>query len=165
MTPPGSTSQISRIVVDDCADDRRVEKIIIQEAGIPGPAGASDSLGSVSFAEPLEYDPASRTISIAPPPAPGQAYQWNGSEWAAVRIAERRVEHRVVTLSEQFAKELLLEHPISDPSKIAFDIYGGGGPQFLDVDYFVVGDRIIRWDGTPLDGVLVAGDRVRLVYE
>lgn len=165
MTPPGPGT-ISRIKVDDCADDRRIQKVVIQEAGIPGPAGTGGAdLSQIDFIPPLSYDPAQGSISLTPPPQNGQAWRWDGQAWVAVQLTERRVEHRVITLSEELAKEFVLDHPVSDPAKIVFDISHGGGPQFLDIDFFLVGNRIIRWQGSPLDGLLSAGDRIRVVYE
>ncbi len=164
MTPP--PTNISRITVDDCADDRRIQRVVIQEAGIPGPVGTGGAdLSSVDFVPPLTYDPQANSIFLAPPPANGQAWKWDGLQWVAIAIPQRRVEHRVITESEEIAKEFALAHTVSDPAKIAFDISHGGGPQFLDSDFFLVGNRIIRWADSPLDGVLAAGDKIRVVYE
>jgi hypothetical protein len=145
--------------------DLRIKRLIIQEAGLPGPQGDPGDLSTTNFTPPLEYDIPSHTLAITPPPSENSVYRWDGTAWVPAVIPTRRVEHRTVTGAEASAKALTLSYSVTDASKIVFDIAQGGGPQFLDTDFELVGETVISWEGFALDGILEEGDRLRIVYE
>jgi pSer/pThr/pTyr-binding forkhead associated (FHA) protein len=73
-----------------------------------------------------------------------------------------KVEYRTITLAEETAKNLTLAETPLSPSEVALDVQGGGA-QFLLDDFTVIGN-ILDWDSLGLDGILVAGDKVRIIY-
>lgn len=161
---------LERIIVEDgtatgSCDDRRIARIVIQEAGIPGPQGENADLSAVDFTPPLAWDALTNSVFLQAPAQVGQVYRWDGFAWHAFTLPERTVENRTITAAEANAKQIELVRPVTDAEKIVFDIGNGGGPQFLNEDFVLVGDQIIRWADGPLDGVIEAGDKFRIVYE
>lgn len=71
------------------------------------------------------------------------------------------VDHQV-TPAEETAKKFILAVTPPNPAKVVVDVYSGG-PRRFNLDYTIVSDEF-RWNGYALDGVLLAGDWVRLVY-
>lgn len=45
------------------------------------------------------------------------------------------------------------------------DVADGGGAQFIGTDFTVTNGTDLSWDGLSLDGLLKAGDRIRIIYE
>lgn len=72
------------------------------------------------------------------------------------------VEYREISVLESEAKALSLAYAPTDPTLVQLDIISGG-PQQYDFDYAVAG-AILSWDGMNLDGVLSAGDKLRIAY-
>jgi len=136
--------------------------IVIQEAGIPGPQGLTGSLELTTIVPPLTYDPPTYTLKIQEGTVVGQTLRWNGTEW--VPGPAKRLEYRTITAGEEAAKELALAHDCTEPDYFLFDIADGGGSQFPEADFVIVGNTL-RWEGKTLDGVLGEGDRVRFVYQ
>lgn len=140
------------------ADDKL---IVILEQGIPGPQGDAGNLSLTNIIAPLEYDGATYTLKVRPGSEIGETLEWNGSAW--VIAPPRRVESRTVTEAEEIAKEIALSFPVTRENELTFEIYGSNGPQFKDADY-TIESGAIAWGGKSLDGVLAAGDLVRVSY-
>jgi hypothetical protein len=71
------------------------------------------------------------------------------------------VDHQV-TPAEETAKKFILAVTPPNPAKVIVDLYSGGARRF-NSDYTIVSDEF-RWNGYALDGLLLAGNWVRLVY-
>jgi hypothetical protein len=72
------------------------------------------------------------------------------------------VEQRTVTGGEIAAKQLTLASSPTTPTKVILSVAGFPEQFYLD-DYIVTGN-ILDWNGLGLDGVLTAGDEVRIMY-
>lgn len=140
------------------------EIVVVQDLGVPGPKGDPGDLSSTNVVPPLSYNSGTYTLQLEAGTAIGQILKWNGSSWIASNPPPRRVEYRTITLDEEAAKSLTLAHSVTEPSEFLFDIKNGGGSQFPDVD-FRLEASVVKWDGMLLDGVLEAGDQVRLIYQ
>lgn len=73
-----------------------------------------------------------------------------------------KVEYRTLTLSEISNAEIVLAETPLAPLEVALDVKGGV-TQFYSDDFTVSGN-ILSWSGLGLDGVLVEGDKVRVIY-
>jgi hypothetical protein len=73
-----------------------------------------------------------------------------------------KVEHRTLTAAEVAAKQLQLDETPVSPSEILVDIQGGSSAFYGD-DFIVSGD-LVQWNGLGLDGLLAAGDKLRIGY-
>jgi hypothetical protein len=73
-----------------------------------------------------------------------------------------KVEYRTITSAEALNKSLVLSEEPLTSSEVALDVRGGGA-QFLGDDFTVTGD-VLDWDSLGLDGIIVAGDKVRIIY-
>jgi hypothetical protein len=71
------------------------------------------------------------------------------------------VDHEV-TAGEETLKKFTLAVTPPNPAAVIVDVYGGGARRF-NSDYTIVSDEF-RWNGYALDGLLLAGNWVRLVY-
>lgn len=76
-----------------------------------------------------------------------------GTRWA---------ETRVITAPEAVAKQLLLAQMPLDPVSVNLIVSGGPGQAF-GVDFTVAG-QVLGWAGLGLDGLLLAGDVVTIIY-
>jgi len=165
-------TEVERLIVEDASSiagscvDRRVARIVIQEAGIPGPGGGGGGadLTEIEFVPPLSYDAEAQRVRIDPPPQIGQVMRWDGTAWVPFSLPERRVERREITEAEANAGEISLSFPVTNPGSIVFEIGGNGAPQFVNEDFFLEG-QTIRWSGGPLEGLLESGDKLLIVYE
>lgn len=72
------------------------------------------------------------------------------------------VEYRTLSSDESLSKSLILFETPTDSELVQLDIISGG-PQNYGTDYEVAGD-LLSWDGLNLDGILSAGDRLRISY-
>ena len=72
------------------------------------------------------------------------------------------IEDHVVTTSDMTSKSITLSQSTSDPNKVALTVYGGL-PQNIGTDYTGT-STMVTWNGMGLDGVIAAGEEVRLVY-
>lgn len=72
------------------------------------------------------------------------------------------VEYRTLSAGEITAKQLTLTSTPVTGSKVIVDIIGGG-PQVYNVDYTVAG-AVLSWPGYGLDGLISAGDILRVQY-
>lgn len=86
-------------------------------------------------------------VALPPPPAPTGAFN---------------VKYRTLTGGEITAKQLTMSPAAADVTGVQLDIISGGAVEYL-VDFTVTGS-ILSWNGLGLDGVLSAGDKLRLVY-
>lgn len=77
-------------------------------------------------------------------------------------VVARYVEYRTLSGGEITAKQLTLANTPVDLSIVQLDVVGGG-PQQLNVDYSV-STNIVSWSGLGLDGVLLAGNVLRISY-
>lgn len=74
-----------------------------------------------------------------------------------------RTEYRVLTIGEVAAKQLTLLAAPTDPNNTDFDYEDADTMQFLGIDYTVAG-AVVSWAGLGLDGLLVAGNTVKIRY-
>ena len=85
---------------------------------------------------------------------------------AAVAGANERVKEKfTLTATDITNKYVTLGNTPSSPSSVSLDVIGGP-PQEYGVDFVMDGtnpDRL-SWDGYALDGVLEAGDKIRVTY-
>jgi hypothetical protein len=73
-----------------------------------------------------------------------------------------KVEYRTLTAAEIAAKQLQLDETPVSPSEILVDVQGGSSAFYGD-DFIVSGD-LVQWNGLGLDGLLAAGDKLRIGY-
>jgi hypothetical protein len=96
----------------------------------------------------------------------GYVLQTNGSgvtSWQPASGAGTfEVEYRTITGGEETAKQLTLAATPLTPAKVLVD-YISGCAQSYSVDFTVSG-ATLDWNGLGLDGVLTAGDELRIVY-
>ena len=71
-------------------------------------------------------------------------------------------EYRHLTSGEILAKQLTLATTPATPQNLLLDVIGGTAQEF-NVDFAVAGS-ILSWNGYGLDGVLSAGDVLRIQY-
>ena len=71
-------------------------------------------------------------------------------------------EHHAITSEELGAKRFTLRHPPDNPLNVAVNIVHGG-QQIPGVDFAVTYDEF-HWAGFGLDGVLMVGDVLRIIY-
>lgn len=71
-------------------------------------------------------------------------------------------EYRTISAGEESAKQLTLGATPATANKTILDVRGAGA-QFYTDDYTVSG-AVLSWSGLGLDGVLTAGDKVRITY-
>lgn len=72
------------------------------------------------------------------------------------------VEYRTLTAGEATAESLALASTPADASKVIVDAIGGAAQHF-GVDFTVAGNSL-SWNGLGLDGILEAGDVLRIQY-
>lgn len=108
------------------------------------------------------------TITFQPGyvPLTGQSvyafYLTEGSPAVPVMSGTYRAEYRTLTSGEASAKQLTLAFTPATPAYVSLDVIGGG-PQFFGDDFTVSG-ATLDWNGLGLDGVLVTGDKLRIIY-
>jgi len=73
-----------------------------------------------------------------------------------------KTEYRTLSAGEITAKQIVLVLTPNAPTEVSVDVQGAGA-QFY-TDDFVVSGNILGWAGLGLDGVLVAGDKLRVLY-
>lgn len=74
-----------------------------------------------------------------------------------------RTEFRTLTSGEATAKQLTLAFTPVNPGYVLVDVIGGTSQEY-NVDY-TIASNILSWNGYALDGVLSAGDRLRIHYQ
>lgn len=79
-----------------------------------------------------------------------------------VTVPVMKTEFRTITGGEETAKSLTLAHTPVTAGEVCLDIKGAP-TQFYGDDYTVSGTTL-SWSALGLDGVLVSGDKVRIVY-
>jgi hypothetical protein len=67
-----------------------------------------------------------------------------------------------ISPAESIAKEVILADTPNFPLKTLVDV-DGGGAAFYTLDFTVTGN-VLSWAGGRLDGLLGAGDKLRVVY-
>jgi hypothetical protein len=73
-----------------------------------------------------------------------------------------KTEYRTISAGEATAKALTLSNSPSISGEVNLDVIGGG-PQFYGDDFIVSGSTL-DWNGLGLDGLLAAGDKLRISY-
>lgn len=117
--------------------------------------------------EKTEYSVSSTLITFVTAPAIGQIVY---ASWLTtgtpvtppVPSGTFQVEYHTVTGLEITNKEFTLSALPSDPTKVLVDMVNGS-TQVYSVD-FVLTTNVLGWNGLGLDGVLIAGDILRVVY-
>lgn len=71
-------------------------------------------------------------------------------------------EFRTISAGEVTAKKIVLTGTPTTPSVVLVDHIGGTSQEF-SIDYTIVGNEL-RWNGYALDGVIVAGYKLRVHY-
>lgn len=166
--------------------------LVISTAGSGGGIGYQESLGTgdgvtTSFG-PLSFTPSSEDsiivyvdgvledtanwslsvldIVFSVAPASGQSiYVWyltGGTASLTGPTGTQEVEYRTLTGGEAAAKSLTLSATPASASKVMVDLIGGSAQEY-SVDYTVSGTTL-DWNGLGLDGVLSAGDKLRINY-
>lgn len=108
------------------------------------------------------------TITFQPGfiPSTGQSiyafYLTQGNPSLPIMSGQFKTEYRTVTAGEDLAKALVLSGLPSTPTEVILDVISGG-PQFYGDDFTVSGSTL-SWSGLGLDGLLLAGDKVRISY-
>lgn len=95
----------------------------------------------------------------------GQVEFYDGSAWVTGGGgggSTENVEYHTVTSGEETAKQFTLSNTPTVGGNTLVDIITGG-PQQLTVDFTITGN-VFDWNGLGLDGILTAGDVVRLHY-
>lgn len=72
------------------------------------------------------------------------------------------VEYRTISVIEGVLKQVTLSNTPTDSALVQLDVISGG-PQEYGFDYQVVG-TVLSWNGKNLDGVLAAGNKLRIAY-
>lgn len=106
-------------------------------------------------------------VQLSTPPALGQSvyvfYMTQGSiPPLPVISGVLKTEYRTLTPAEITAKAITLLQTPASPGEVILDVKGGGA-QFYNDD-FVVSGSTLSWNGLGLDGLLVSGDKLRVVY-
>ncbi len=73
-----------------------------------------------------------------------------------------KIEYRTLTSGEVLAKQIVLSNTPSLATEVALDLVSGSA-QFYGTDFTVSG-VILSWNGLSLDGLLAAGDQLRVFY-
>lgn len=76
--------------------------------------------------------------------------------------ADQAVYYHTVNSSEVSAKQITLPHEPIVPVGVILDVISGTAQQY-SVDFSVIGDKL-SWSGYDLDGVIVSGDVLRVIY-
>jgi hypothetical protein len=115
------------------------------------------------------YDSGTNTVEMVDPPQPGQdvcVYYLFTTTSSTITIVGSgttpRTEYRTLVAGDITAAEITLAETPDSPGEVMLDIIGGG-PQEITVDFAVSGNTL-SWSGLALDGVLVAGDKLRVYY-
>lgn len=113
-----------------------------------------------------EFSVSGSTITLSVAPVVGQSvyayYSTEGSSSLPVFGGIFKVEFRTLSAGEITAKQLTLGFTPSSPSEVMLDLIGGGA-QFYGDDYTVSGS-VLSWSSLSLDGLLTAGDKIRISY-
>lgn len=92
-----------------------------------------------------------------------EAYYLTSGSPAIVPIAgTKEVEYITINSSHITAKEVQLANTPIVANKTILDIIGGTAQEY-SVDFVVIGDKL-NWSGYNLDGVIVSGDVLRVIY-
>lgn len=106
------------------------------------------------------------TITMTDAPQLGQKleifYLTQGSPSVVQVMTDQIVETRTITAGEITAKQLTLTATPVEPTEVIVDVRSAPG-QMYGIDYAVSGTTL-SWNGYALDGVVLAGDIVRIVY-
>jgi hypothetical protein len=116
---------------------------------------------------PTEFSVAGATITLVTAPVPGQTvavFYLTGGTLAPPPVISNvlKVEHRTISAGEATAKSLTLVQTPAAPTEVMLDVIGGSSA-FNSTD-FVVSGATLSWGTLGLDGVLAAGDKVRITY-
>lgn len=90
-------------------------------------------------------------------------YMINGAATPVTPPGAQNVVYRTLTSGEAAAKSLTLSTTPISASKVVVDVMGGLGAVEYAVDFTVSGTTL-SWTGLGLDGLLSAGDKLRIVY-
>lgn len=91
------------------------------------------------------------------------SYLYQGTAPAAIiPVNNEHVEFRVLTNGEVVAKQITLAALPADSTKVMVDVIGIGA-QYFPTDYTVAAN-ILSWNGLGMDGLVVAGDKLRIHY-
>ena len=80
----------------------------------------------------------------------------------ATDLGTQQVEYRTLTAGEIAAKEITLGQTPKTANKVILDV-PSGTPQEYAVDFTVSGTTL-SWNGLGLDGALISGDVIRIMY-
>lgn len=130
-----------------------------------------NAMGLIVYKDGIEIDSteyvlSSSTITFNTAPASGSSvYAWYLTAGAPVAMftgATYYVEYVTLTAPQAAAKQVTLTYPPVTASQVQLDVIGNG-PQYFSVDFTVSGS-VLSWNGLTLDGLLAAGDQLRIVY-
>lgn len=145
--------------------------------------GSNDTFGPLTFVpadansimvyvdgvalRPTEFSLSGLNIILTTPPVLGQFvdvfYLTAGTLAPPPTISGVfKVEYRTLTLGEETADALTLAHSPVAPTEVMVDVVGGTVAFYGD-DFNVSGSTL-SWNGLGLDGLLAAGDKLRIAY-
>lgn len=117
-----------------------------------------------------DYSFVAPTITFNVAPAVAQvieAYYLVSATGVAVPVAgnDRKVENRTISAGEITAKKLTLAlgYPAA-PTEVLIDVRGGSS-QIYGIDFIITNSNEVNWNGYSLDGQIIAGSILRIVYE
>lgn len=82
--------------------------------------------------------------------------------WSDMSGESVKVEYRMIDAGEEASKQLTLAFTPTNPVNVLLTVLSGFAQEY-GVDY-LVSVNILDWNGLGLDGDLVAGDKILLVY-
>lgn len=92
-------------------------------------------------------------------------YVWSGTSWLPVggsSSTNQIVESLIITTEDMTNKYVTLMHTPLVPANVELTVIGGVDQDY-DIDYIVVSNRL-EWSGYTLDGLLAAGDVLKINY-
>jgi hypothetical protein len=122
--------------------------------------GLKVPVAQYSFAHPV--------VSFVTAPAIGQlievSYLTNGtSATRTLNLTNQIVENRLITVGEMAAKKLTLANTPGVPTEVICDM-ASGSIQIYGLDFNIINGNQLNWSALGMDGVVLAGTYLRIVY-
>ncbi len=73
-----------------------------------------------------------------------------------------KVEQRTISAGEATARQITLVNTPASAADVLVDVIHGSAQEY-SVDYTITG-AVLDWNGLALDGLLAAGDKLRVAY-
>lgn len=120
------------------------------------------------FLNDSEVSISGSNLTLTDAPALGQdVFVWYVTEGIVSAITPvpgtRNVEYLELSLADETNENVTLSNTPADNNKVILDLIGGSAQEF-GVDYTVSGTTL-SWNGLALSGILVEGDKLRIIYD